>query len=465
MFSSPEIQCSLPAADRVAPFSNRRPPVELQAAAEHCSNANRGFHQIRSLEAWLGVRCSAPATESRLTDCGERLFRSLQGPAASQSVVHCRWRSVGNLTSTTPAFAALWLVPRLPLTPPADQLRLDTNCEVLDLHQDASIDLMTATSTTIRTSVSACSTNASRSSPGPGRPGRRTATDPDQRAGTTQALPGWEAVHAGRRDWMEGQDPPVTNYALQAASPTGTGAVQFDPGFEASPRPAATLRADISVDGAGYSAMRAGRASSAGEGILRMAELEARQSGHAAGWSGTPERRGERQGLLPLSVLRAGHPDHGNDSPPARADLCGRYPPAGSIKLVTGRNPGAPAYSSLVGVDITRRRLAEQAEDDGRRWRRGSRMSPKAVQPNRFFHGSSPRDVVPSAPQGHPLHSRENGTSGPKGGAEASPHRTPGRARFPGEQPDGDHHHQRHRSTDIPVPLVAPCEEGRRSPR
>lgn len=85
----------------------------------------------------------------RLTDCGERLFRSLHGALLeiSQSVDTLRpQRSVGNLTvSTTPAFAALWLVPRLGrfyAAHPQINLRLDTNCEVLDLHQDASIDLV-----------------------------------------------------------------------------------------------------------------------------------------------------------------------------------------------------------------------------------------------------------------------------------------------------------------------------------
>ena len=46
--------------------------------------------------------------------------------------------------STTAAFAALWLVPRLGrfyARHPGISLRLDTQCEVVDLQQDASIDV------------------------------------------------------------------------------------------------------------------------------------------------------------------------------------------------------------------------------------------------------------------------------------------------------------------------------------
>jgi LysR family transcriptional regulator, glycine cleavage system transcriptional activator len=84
----------------------------------------------------------------RLTDGGERLFSSLHGALleVAQSVDTLRpQRSAGHLTiSTTPAFAALWLVPRLGrfyAAQPNIKLRLDTNCAVIDLHQDASVDL------------------------------------------------------------------------------------------------------------------------------------------------------------------------------------------------------------------------------------------------------------------------------------------------------------------------------------
>jgi LysR family glycine cleavage system transcriptional activator len=85
----------------------------------------------------------------RLTDGGERLFRSLHGAFldVAQSVDTLRpQRNGASLTvSTTAAFAALWLVPRLGrfyARHPGISLRLDTHCEVIDLHQDASVDLV-----------------------------------------------------------------------------------------------------------------------------------------------------------------------------------------------------------------------------------------------------------------------------------------------------------------------------------
>ncbi|WP_350615885.1 LysR substrate-binding domain-containing protein [Pseudomonas sp. HY7a-MNA-CIBAN-0227] len=107
-------------------------------------------HQIRSLETWLGVALfERLPRQVRLTECGERLFHSLHGALleVAQSVDTLRpQRSVGNLTlSTTPAFAALWLVPRLGrfyAAHPGINLRLDTHCDVVDLQQDASIDLV-----------------------------------------------------------------------------------------------------------------------------------------------------------------------------------------------------------------------------------------------------------------------------------------------------------------------------------
>jgi LysR family glycine cleavage system transcriptional activator len=85
----------------------------------------------------------------RLTEGGERLFRSLHGALleVAQSVDTLRpQRSGSSLTlSTTAAFAALWLVPRLGrfyAQHPNINVRLDTHCEVIDLHQDASVDLV-----------------------------------------------------------------------------------------------------------------------------------------------------------------------------------------------------------------------------------------------------------------------------------------------------------------------------------
>jgi len=119
------------------------------AAAELAVTPTAISHQIRSLETWLGAALFERLPRRvRLTDGGERLFSSLHGALleVAQSVDTLRpQRSAGHLTiSTTPAFAALWLVPRLGrfyAAQPNIKLRLDTNCAVIDLHQDASVDL------------------------------------------------------------------------------------------------------------------------------------------------------------------------------------------------------------------------------------------------------------------------------------------------------------------------------------
>ncbi|MBC2654867.1 LysR family transcriptional regulator [Pseudomonas sp. MSSRFD41] len=106
-------------------------------------------HQIRSLEHWLGVPLfERLPRQVRLTEAGDRLFHSLHGALldVAQSVATLRPApDNGQLTvSTTAAFAALWLVPRLGrfyAQHPGINLRLDTQCEVVDLQQDASIDV------------------------------------------------------------------------------------------------------------------------------------------------------------------------------------------------------------------------------------------------------------------------------------------------------------------------------------
>ncbi|MHC8322609.1 LysR substrate-binding domain-containing protein [Pseudomonas sp. GB2N2] len=124
--------------------------LSFKAAAEELAVTPTAVsHQIRSLESWLGVPLfERLPRQVRLTDCGERLFSSLHGALldVAQSIDTLRpQRSGTSLTlSTTAAFAALWLVPRLGrfyARHPNISLRLDTHCEVVDLHQDASVDL------------------------------------------------------------------------------------------------------------------------------------------------------------------------------------------------------------------------------------------------------------------------------------------------------------------------------------
>jgi LysR family transcriptional regulator, glycine cleavage system transcriptional activator len=125
--------------------------LSFKAAADELSVTPTAIsHQIRSLENWLGVPLFERLPRRvKLTDCGERLFRSLHGALleVAQSVDTLRPQRSGStlMISTTAAFATLWLVPRLGrfyASHPNIKLRLDTHCEVIDLHQDASVDLV-----------------------------------------------------------------------------------------------------------------------------------------------------------------------------------------------------------------------------------------------------------------------------------------------------------------------------------
>ncbi|KHK62400.1 LysR family transcriptional regulator [Pseudomonas fluorescens] len=125
--------------------------LSFKAAAEELSVTPTAIsHQIRSLETWLGAQLFERLPRRvRLTDAGQRLFHSLHGALleVAQSVDSLRpLRSTTHLTiSTTAAFAALWLVPRLGrfyARHPNIKVRLDTHCEVIDLHQDASVDMV-----------------------------------------------------------------------------------------------------------------------------------------------------------------------------------------------------------------------------------------------------------------------------------------------------------------------------------
>ncbi len=125
--------------------------LSFKAAAEELAVTPTAIsHQIRALESWLGLSLfERLPRQVRLTEGGERLFRTLHGAFldVAQSVDTLRpQRSGASLTiSTTAAFAALWLVPRLGrfyTHHPDISVRLDTHCEVIDLHQDASVDLV-----------------------------------------------------------------------------------------------------------------------------------------------------------------------------------------------------------------------------------------------------------------------------------------------------------------------------------
>lgn len=132
-------------------FESAARQLSFKAAAQELAVTPTAVsHQIKSLEGWLGVPLFERLPRRvRLTPCGERLFNSLHGALldVAQAVDQLRPQPhAGSLTlSTTPAFAALWLIPRLGrfyAEHPNINLRLDTSTALLDLHQDASIDLV-----------------------------------------------------------------------------------------------------------------------------------------------------------------------------------------------------------------------------------------------------------------------------------------------------------------------------------
>jgi DNA-binding transcriptional LysR family regulator len=146
----PAMFASLPLTS-LRTFESAARQLSFKAAATELSVTPTAVsHQIRALEAWLGVPLfERLPRQVRLTDAGERLFHSLHGALldVAQRIDTLRpQRSSASLTvSTTPAFAALWLVPRLGRfysQHPHINVRIDTNIAVIDLQQDASIDLV-----------------------------------------------------------------------------------------------------------------------------------------------------------------------------------------------------------------------------------------------------------------------------------------------------------------------------------
>jgi DNA-binding transcriptional LysR family regulator len=122
----------------------------FKAAAQELNiSAAAISHQVKSLEAFLGVRLFERSSQSvRLSAAGERLYphihralleiqhglQTLAPPCVAQSLV----------VSTTPAFASLWLIPRLGdfyRLHPDISVRLHSSNDVVDLQRDASIDL------------------------------------------------------------------------------------------------------------------------------------------------------------------------------------------------------------------------------------------------------------------------------------------------------------------------------------
>lgn len=120
-----------------------------QAAAELNVTPTAVSHQVRSLERHLGVALfERGAGGVRITAPGNRLLDAVHGALLDigQAIDALRpRRSGGTVTvTTTHSFAALWLVPRLGRfyqEHPGYEVCIDTTARVIDLLQDASVDV------------------------------------------------------------------------------------------------------------------------------------------------------------------------------------------------------------------------------------------------------------------------------------------------------------------------------------
>ncbi|UOF15575.1 LysR substrate-binding domain-containing protein [Lysobacter capsici] len=131
-------------------FESAARHLSFKAAAEELHVTPTAIsHQIKQLEHTLGLALFDRLPRGvALTGDGRRLFRDLHGALLeiAQSLAALQpQRSTGRLTVTTTAsFAALWLIPRIGgfyQQHPDIAVRIDTGAQVVDLQQDASVDL------------------------------------------------------------------------------------------------------------------------------------------------------------------------------------------------------------------------------------------------------------------------------------------------------------------------------------
>ncbi|UOB57325.1 LysR substrate-binding domain-containing protein [Burkholderia pyrrocinia] len=123
----------------------------FKAAADELSVTPAAVsHQIKSLESRLGVLLfERGASGVRLTAEGERLFRASHDAllALSRGLDAVRPEAADERTlvlTTTPAFAAMWLIPRLGRfrrVDPQLNIKVETGNALADLERDARIDL------------------------------------------------------------------------------------------------------------------------------------------------------------------------------------------------------------------------------------------------------------------------------------------------------------------------------------
>jgi len=117
------------------------------AASELSVTPTAVSHHIRGLEQALEVQLFTRDTRAvHLTDAGHRLAARLSAAFTeiADALDEVRATEHDLTVATTPAFAALWLVPRLQalqLAHPELRLRLDTGTAPVDLRRDRRVDL------------------------------------------------------------------------------------------------------------------------------------------------------------------------------------------------------------------------------------------------------------------------------------------------------------------------------------
>lgn len=124
--------------------------LSFKAAADELAVTSAAVsHQIRSLEEWLGVALFERLSRGvQLTSKGASLFDTVHSAFLDIAQLANNFRPVlepSRITvSVAPSFAALWLIPRLDrfyAANPHIQLSLDATASIVDLYQDASVDV------------------------------------------------------------------------------------------------------------------------------------------------------------------------------------------------------------------------------------------------------------------------------------------------------------------------------------
>ena len=119
------------------------------AAAELAVSPSAVSHQIKALEEWLGQRLFARiAKGTQLTPTGTALFGQVHQYFLGLDQALSQYRSAADkvdiVVSTTQAFAALWLIPRLGrfyASHPGINIKVEATNDVVDLLRDGRVDV------------------------------------------------------------------------------------------------------------------------------------------------------------------------------------------------------------------------------------------------------------------------------------------------------------------------------------